>query len=402
MVLAGAMSRALADRVTLVGITIGRKGFLGYLKALGGSNIIKIVPDGSAGESQANGNKGLKVICGSNTGHLTEGDWIGDKTPMTFCEVRVNPRTAVKPNIGTTELAEALNRVLPFTAKDDNRPVLQCVYFVAKDGKLSLISADGFRLAVARLDYDDGEGQALINRDDLKGVVNALRKARRARVSFEANGDNAESGSLVIETEQIRYKWVSVQGTYPDYEKLTPTEFNLTAHFDTVEAIKAISSLKVLSDSKTYPIDLNIGNGRMVLANPDDRGQAELPADTEGKGKVRIEGRYLADVLKACGGMVDFKVTSPISPTLFSHDGYYVVVMPMMTEEAKQQAAAANKAEAPAKPAKPEIKNKAKDKGKAEKPSKPKSKPETKAEPKPEREAQPKTQPKPEREAVTA
>ena len=42
--LVSALSRALADRVLLVDLTIGRKGFLGYLKALGGSNIVKVVP----------------------------------------------------------------------------------------------------------------------------------------------------------------------------------------------------------------------------------------------------------------------------------------------------------------------------------------------------------------------
>jgi len=40
--LVNALSRALADRVVLMDLTIGRKGLLGYLKALGGSNVIKI------------------------------------------------------------------------------------------------------------------------------------------------------------------------------------------------------------------------------------------------------------------------------------------------------------------------------------------------------------------------
>jgi DNA polymerase III sliding clamp (beta) subunit (PCNA family) len=91
-----------------------------------------------------------------------------------LCEVRVSPSNTVTPNVGAIELAEALNRVLPFTAKGDDRPVLACVNFVAKGGKLTLVSADGFRLAVVTLDYADGEGEALINRDDLKGMVNAL------------------------------------------------------------------------------------------------------------------------------------------------------------------------------------------------------------------------------------
>jgi len=336
--LVSALSRALADRVVLMDLTIGTRGLLGYLKALGGSNIVKVIPsNGSASETQATV-KRLKVICGANTSNLEEGAWIGDKTPMTLCDVRVSPSNTVKPNIGSLELAEALNRVLPFTATDDNRPVLACVNFVARDGKLTLVSSDGFRLAVVTLAYDDGEGQALVNRDDLKGVANALRRAKRTRVSFEAGGDTIGGYSLIIDTELIRYKWVSVNGDYPDYEKLIPTEFNCLASFDTVEAIKAISSLKVLADSKAYPIDLTIGDGKIVMANPDDKGQADIPADTDGQGFVRVDGSYLASALKACGGMVDFSLTNAYSPMLFTSNGYQLVVMPMMTDEANEQA----------------------------------------------------------------
>ena len=174
--LVNALSRALADRVMLMDFTIGRRGLLGYLKALGGSNVVKMIPsNGSASGSQATGSKGLKVICGANTSYLADSEWIGEKTPLTLCDVRVSPSNSVKPNIGASELSEALSRVLPFTASDDSRPILQCVNFVAKEGKLTLVSADGFRLALISLDYDDGEGQALINRDDLKGIINALK-----------------------------------------------------------------------------------------------------------------------------------------------------------------------------------------------------------------------------------
>ena len=349
--LVNALSRALASRVMLMDFTIGRKGFVGYLKALGGSNIVKVTPDASASGSQANGHKRLKVLCGANTSYLADSEWIGDKTPLTLCDVRVSPNNSVTPNIGAMELAEALNRVLPFTAKDDDRPVLTCVLFVAKEGKLSLISADGFRLAVVTLDYADGEGQALINRDELRGIANALRRAKRARISFAPSGESLDGMSLILDTELIRYKWVSVNGTYPDWQKLLPTEFNTVAHFDTVEAIKATLSLKALSDNpKAYPIDLTIGDGKLTMANPDDKGQADIPADTEGQGFVRIDGQYLTNALKACGGMVDFKLTNSYNPTLFTTDGYQLVVMPMLTDKANEQAKADNEAKAKAEP----------------------------------------------------
>jgi len=322
----------------LLDYTIGRKGFLGYIKALAGSNVVKVVPaSGSASGERTNGHKKLKVVCGANTSYLDDLAWVGDKTPMTLADVRVSPDNAVKPNIGSLELSEALTRVLPFTAKDDNRPVLACVNFVAKEGKLLMVSADGFRLAVVTLDYDEGEGQALVSRDELVGIANVLRKAKRVRLGFEKSGDSLDGMSLIIDTEAIRYKWRGADGQFPDYEKLIPTEVNTIAHLDTVEAGKAISSLKVLADSKAYPIDITLDNGYVVMANTEEKGQTAIPADIEGKPvKVRIDGSYLAQALKACGGMVDFKLTNAYSPMLFTADGYQLVVMPMMTNETSE------------------------------------------------------------------
>ena len=332
--LVNALNRVLADRVTVCGYTVGRKGFTGYVKALAGSNTVKVVPASDADSETHSNGKRLKVVCGSTTSYLEDMAWIGDNTPMTLCDVRVSPKRIVKPNIGGLELAEALGRVLPFTAKEDNRPVLQCVLFKAVEGKLTLVSADGFRLAVVVLDCDV-EGQALINREELGGIANALRKAQRVALGFEASGESLDGTSLVLDTEAIRYKWRGADGQFPDYEKLIPTEANVTAHLDTVEAGKAIASLKALADSKSYPLDLTLDGGYITLTSPDEAGQTSIPAVFEGEGKVRIDGAYLAEALRACGGMVDFKLTDSKSPVLFEAEGYQLVVMPMLTADGK-------------------------------------------------------------------
>ncbi|MBN1189470.1 MAG: hypothetical protein JXA46_06950 [Dehalococcoidales bacterium] len=337
--LVNALSRALADRVTVNDYTLGRKGFLTYLKALGGSNIVKVVPssNGNASESQV-ADKKLKVVCGANTSYLEDLTWIGENTPVKLCDVRVSPSNSVKPNLGASELAEALSRVLPFTCKEDTRPVFQCVNFIAKDGKLFLVSADGYRLAIVSLDYDDGDGQALINREELKGIANALNRAKRVRLGFDKSEASLDGSSLIIDTDLIRYKWIGDTGNFPEYEKLIPSEHNCLVHFDTTEALKAVNSLKALSDGKSYPIDLAIADGKIIMANPDDNGQAEIPAETQGEVKVRLDGSYLADALRACGGMVELKLTDGKSPVLFSSNGYKLVVMPMLTTESRETA----------------------------------------------------------------
>jgi DNA polymerase-3 subunit beta len=329
--LVNALSRALAERVMLLDFSIGRKGFLSYLKSLGGSNVVKVVPssNGNASASRV-ADKRLKVVCGSNTSYLEDSAWIGDKTPLTICEVRVTPKTRVQPNLGAIELSEALSRVLPFTTKEDSKPVLRCVLFRVKDGKLTLVSADGFRLAMVKLDFDGDEGEVLVNRDDLRGIASALRRARRVRLGLEKNGENPVSSTgLVLETELIRYRWRGADGHFPDYERLIPADFSTLVSFDTNEAIRAASSLRVLSESKAYPIDLAIGNGKMVMSSPDEKGQTEIAAETQGEGRIRLSGSYLADALRACGGMVELKLVNSSSPMVFAVDGFELVTMPM-------------------------------------------------------------------------
>ena len=126
------------------------------------------------------------------------------------------------------------------------------------------------------------------------------------------------------------------------------------------------------------------------MANPDDKGQAELSADTDGQGKVRIDGQYLAEALRACGGMVEFKLTSPLSPMLFTANGYQLVVMPMVTSEANK--AEAERAKAEAKPTaevtEPKAKGKGKGKGKGKTEPEPVTEPVAEAEPQPTEEAE--------------
>ncbi len=326
-------------------------------------NLVKIIPsNGSASGLQA-ADKKLKIVCGSNTSHLEDGAWITEKMASSdFCQLRVSPNTSVKPNLGGIELAEALSKVIPFAAgKKDERPVLRCIRFAQKEGKLTLTSADGYRLADISLDFEDGEGEALIPVDEVKGLISALKKAHRVKVSFEDGGERLDSKSLVIDTEVVRYKWGSEGGSFPDYEKLIPTEYMAEARFDTREAVKAVASLGALSLDSGSAIGLWIKDGKVTLTATEDRGEAQIEAEAEGDAHVALKGAYLIQALKALGGMAEVKVGSPQSPILFTVDGYRLVVMPVFVAESKAVTEAEAVVEAVEKPqaeAKPKRKGK--------------------------------------------
>jgi len=71
------------------------------------------------------------------------------------------------------------------------------------------------------------------------------------------------------------------------------------------------------------------------MCNSHHKGETTIPADTDGQAYVRVVGRWLADVLKACGGMVDLRLASAYSPMLFAGDGSQLAAMPIMS--AKQE-----------------------------------------------------------------
>jgi len=327
--LVSALSRAQAPKARIGDIELGRKGFLNYLKALGGSNVVKVTPNGGASEAQA-AEKGLKVVCGSNTGFLPDGAWVTDKDRHgETCEIRVSPNGSVIPNLGAMELAEALSRVIPFAVgKKEERPVLNCVRFAQGDGRLTLTTSDGYRLAEVTLDFEDGEAEALIPANELKGLVSALKKAHRVRLSFEANGNVHKS--LVIETEAIRYRWGSESGSYPNYQEVIPSEFQAVARFDTREMMRAGASLSALSLDRTSAINLTMKEGALVLSDTDGRGQAQVEAEVEGEVETAINGAYLTQALKALGGMAEVKVSEHKAPIVFSVDGYRLAVMPVV------------------------------------------------------------------------
>ena len=302
------------------------------------SSIIKIVPSNGDASGVRVADKKLKVVCGSNTSYLEDRAWVTEKLGYDVCQLRVSPNSAVKPNLGGLELAEALSRVIPFASKEDDRPVLACVRFAQKDGKLTLTSADGYRLAEVSLDFEDGEGEALIPAKEVKGLTSALRKAKRVRLSFEDGGERLDSKHLVIDTELIRYKWNSYNGEYPQTDKLFPTESVAEARFDTRDMLRASASLGALFLDKDTAIIITIKDGMMRLSVKDDKGEAQIEAQVEGEAETAVNGAYLSQALKALGGMVELKVNTPQSPILFSVDGYRLVVMPVNIGIAKREA----------------------------------------------------------------
>ena len=96
-------------------------------------------------------------------------------------------------------------------------------------------------------------------------------------------------------------------------------------------------------------IRLYIEEGRIRVSSSDGAGEAIIEAQTQGEAKTALSARYLAQVLKALGGMAELKVNGTKDPILFTVDGYRLVVMPMFVQWG-DEVEAPTEAEAPTEP----------------------------------------------------
>jgi hypothetical protein len=99
--------------------------------------------------------------------------------------------------------------------------------------------------------------------------------------------------------------------------------------------------------------------GRLTLTSADgyrlakvtldfEDGEGEATIEAQGAAKTAVSARYLAQTLKALGGMAEVKLSADTkAPILFSVDGYRVVVMPMFVNwgEAQEETPAEETAE---------------------------------------------------------
>ena len=104
--------------------------------------------------------------------------------------------------------------------------------------------------------------------------------------------------------------------------------------------------MSALSLDRTSAITISIKGGMLVMSATDDKGQAQIEAETEGEAQTAISGAYLIQALKALDGMVEMSVKTPQSPVLFTVDGYRLVVMPILRPQSKAEAEAEGEAKA--------------------------------------------------------
>ena len=241
-------------------------------------------------------------------------------------------------------LRRAIDRVEFAAASDDSRPVLTGIH-VKNDGtRLTLASADGFRVAVADITLATEPAEAI------EVIIPARALRELARLVSDTNEGvemriNAAKTQVQFAMTDVELVAQLIQGTFPNYTQVIPAGHN-TRCIVSVEEFKRetrIAAIFARDGSGIIRLQLQPNSGMpgvlTVSARADEIGNNEGKVDCEIEGdasKIAFNSRYLQDVLNALSvEKVALEMTSPSSQGVFRPVGetdYVHVVMPMFVQ----------------------------------------------------------------------
>ena len=234
-------------------------------------------------------------------------------------------------------LREMIEKTLFATSADETRLNLSGVYVEALDsGKLRMVASDGHRLSLI-------ERPATITEPATWPKVILPRKGLLEARKILERGEGEASFSLQATTAGLRKEATAlsmrlVEGEFPDYQQILPTEHNFLIAFSREELLSALRRLLILTTERSRGIKLQIEAGKVEISvNTPDLGEGveEIATDYSGDSiAVGFNGRYLVEALTVMeeGQRITLSLKDDMSPGLLKtveDQDFSYVIMPM-------------------------------------------------------------------------
>jgi len=241
-------------------------------------------------------------------------------------------------------LVKALTAVLPCAAGDKDRPVLAGVYLATGD-TVEAVTADGFRLAWERIPGRlSGPPMNIPAR-----AVEVLEHLWKRGATPEL-GDAKDVASVALAKRLIRLDWGKdrlrlrfgrmvlvaklIQGTFPNYRQLIPTETAPGVTVFAEDMDRALRQVRRVAEDGSGIVRLVWeGDRLLVSARGEDIGETSvpIPARLSVPGRAALSGRYLLDYFRGRSGAVTIAPSQDgKGPVTFSHRGTpHILIMPM-------------------------------------------------------------------------
>lgn len=243
-------------------------------------------------------------------------------------------------NIDSQAMKELIDLTNYAAASDDDRPVFAGALLEIKDAndkEVTMVATDTHRMAVKKVTIDEPATSPMRVIIPTKAL---------AEVSRLLPTDNPSIIKIIWNRTQIVFMFESIyiisrliEGTYPEYEKVIPAQFDSSAVVDRKDFAGAVDRVSLLAKDMSYNvIRYDWSEEQVTLSSQNaEIGMAKEEIPVEFKGTpftISFNGRYISDILRHSTGdniHMYLKQNGPVVIRQDNNPNYTYVVTPVRT-----------------------------------------------------------------------
>jgi len=229
-------------------------------------------------------------------------------------------------------IGSMIRQVSKAVSRDEARPILTGVLLVIDGDEIRMVATDSYRLAVrvSHLEVPAKERiEVVIPGKALEEVPKIAGSASTVVMGVSAN-------QIVFRTGETTYVTRRIEGTFPNYRQLVPSDGETRISVDRVELLEAAQRVSILAQHNA-PLRMKIADNTLTLsAVTQDVGEASEDLMIEATGQpleIPFNHPFLLDGLNSADDeRLTFLASSPLKPGVFSssENGEFIyLIMPV-------------------------------------------------------------------------
>jgi DNA polymerase-3 subunit beta len=241
-----------------------------------------------------------------------------------------------------TDLKEMIQQVVFAASTDEARPILTGVLMTVDSEKITLASADGFRLSVRSTELSTPI------KNPLQAVIPARALSELSRISTDSKDMISmvlppRSGRVIFRTKDAELASQLIEGTFPDYQQIIPRSHQTRTVLSTSSFLKACKQAEIFAREGSLIARISITpGGELQPGTVEISGQSEETGSNQTLVDASIEGppiliafnvrflREVLDVIKTPNVALETSVdTSPGVIRPVGDNNFLHVIMPM-------------------------------------------------------------------------
>ena len=240
------------------------------------------------------------------------------------------------------EIVNMLKSVSYAQSTDENRYILNGVYFNFVDEKLTLVATDGRRLGLTGLELEVSEenaGSLILPAKTVAELERLMGKGEKVSIAFndrqaafEIGLDDAGDSGLV---DHLYLVSKIVEGNYPNYRQVIPKETEHRVKIERELMLECVHRAALVTSDKSNSVKIKISKNLLEISGQStEYGESHESMAIAYDGpevQVAFNPQFLMEPLKALTkDEVFFEFKDELSPGLFKTlDNFICVIMPL-------------------------------------------------------------------------